>query len=162
MDEETYRDEQIAAMRQGVAHKFPIKVGGFSVNLRPLTIDEQLEVAADVTEAMAKIPAKANNRLTEETFMAKLTLEKASTSSPQKNDPKLTSAVIGQMYADELHFLFKQYALICEKVNPMLEEMSVDAINELVEHLKKNDLQVTELSSLQLINLVRYLVTQVG
>lgn len=157
---EQIKDHEISAMREGVEYRLPIVVRNFKMMVRPLSIDETVQVAADVTEEMNKMPEKGRNRLTEETLLAKFTIEKASTSSPETNDPKITAAVLGNMTPDELHAIFKQYVWVCDRVNPVLESMSPEKLQEIVDLLKKNSLQVTELSTWDMAQLVLFFIAK--
>lgn len=159
---------QIDAMRQGVEYKFPIKVRGFELMVRPLSLLESNRIAQKVAESMKALPESARNRLTEHTYLAMFTLETASTSDVDSNDPKITQYVLERMTNDEVMAVFKQYASIVERCDPALEFLTQPEIDGLVAELKKNkseypaeawDSQLIELSFLQLASLVRSLVT---
>lgn len=160
------RIEQLDAMRLGVDYRLKIKVRGFEIMVRPLAIQESLQVASSVQMELAKLPKDAVNRLTEHFILAKETLKLASTSDVDKNDPKITDYVLSRMTNDEIHFLFKQYVSVCDKVNPALETMSPEEIQILVDELKKNsskeelDLQLIELSFSQLLSLVSHFLAK--
>lgn len=160
------RIEQIDAMRMGVDYRLEIKVRGFKMMVRPLAISETLQVASSVQDELAKLPANAQNRLTEHFILAKETLKIASTSDVGKNDPRITDLMMMNMTNDEIHFLFKQYVAVCDKVNPALEMLGPEEINCLVDDLKKNSspeelgLQLIELSFSQLLSLAHSFLTK--
>lgn len=154
------RIEQLDAMRRGVDYRLEIKVRGFSMMVRPLTVDEVMQVAATVQEKMTMIPDSAKNALTENVLLAKETLKLASTSDIGTNDPKITDYILGRMTTDELQCLHKQYVGICDKVNPMLEEMAAAELQALIDALKKSPLQLTELSFMEMANVCRHLIQE--
>lgn len=160
------RIDQIDAMRLGVNYRLEIKVRGFKIMVRPLAIQETLQVAATVQEEISKLPASAQNRLSEHFILAKETLKLASTTDVGRNDPRITDLILTQMTNDELHYLFKQYVAACDKVNPALELLTPSDMQTLVDELKKNSdetelgLALTELSFLQLASLARYFLTK--
>ncbi len=131
-------EEQLLAMRAGSSYRIPVKLREFTVHLRPLTIDESNEVEAEVRAQLKALPEDAQHSLKEHTIRAKETLWRSSSSSPGVQDCKLTPKVLGLMTNDELQALFKQYISVCDKVNPMLEEMPKERLDAILEHLKKN------------------------
>jgi len=160
--------QQIEAMRAGVSYRFPIKVRNFELDVRPLALMETVSVAQKVAEAMKGVPESARNRLTEHAFLAKFTLELASTSDVDKNDPRITSYVLDRFTNDEIMAVFKQYVSIVDRANPVLDFMSPPEMEGLIDHLKKNrtetsseewDSQLIELSFSQLVSLVRFYLT---
>ncbi len=162
-------DEQIELMRAGVDYQFSIKVRKFSLQVRPLSILESLQIAQQVAEEVRAVPESARNRLTEHTFLAKATIIKASTSDVGKDDPKIHDYSLDRMTGDEIQALFKQYISVVDRVNPSLEFMETTQIEGLVDSIKKNrteissvewDLQLTELSIWELASIARYFLTK--
>ena len=156
---------QIDAMRLGTNYRTMLKVRGFEIFVRPLSISETVEVAGAVQNYLASLPLSSRNQLTEHTAVAKETLKKASTSDVGVFDPKVTDYILDRMTNDEVAYLFDQYVAACDKVNPALEMMKPEQLTAIIEELKKNkdlelDLALTELSFLQLISLVRYFLTK--
>lgn len=151
-------DEQLAAMRAGTDYLIPVSIREFSIKLRPLTITESNEVASEVRAQLKAVPDEMQHTLKEHTIKAVETLYLAS-------DRKLHKKLLGAMTNDELMNLFKQYSGICDKVNPMLEEMSAEQMKELITHLKKNGssqevrLALTELSYSELVSLLGHCLT---
>lgn len=153
--------EQLDAMRLGVEYKLTIKVRGFALVVRPLSISETLEVAHEVGSVLASLPQTAQTKITEQVLIAKHTLIKASTTDVGVNDPKITHMILDRMTADEVTLLFKQFVSACDKVNPALETLPDEELKSLVDGLKKNGAsEAIELSFLQLANIVRYLLTK--
>lgn len=162
-------NDQLEKMRAGIDYRFPIRVRQFSLDVRPLSILESLQVAQEVAEEVRKVPESARNRLTEHTFLAKATLIRASTSDVGKNDPKIHDYSLDRMTGDEVQALFKQYISVVDRANPSLEFMSTKDIEELVTDIKKNrteqnsvewDSQLTELSIWELASIARYFLTK--
>lgn len=152
-------------MRLGTEYRLEIKIRGFSIRVRPLSITESMQVASEVMDDFNRLPPSAKNSLSENTILAKKTLITASTSGPGANDPTITDLVLSQMTNDELHFLFKQYVAACDRVNPALELMSAEDVKLLADEIKKNsgeelDLQLIELSFLELASMAHYFLTK--
>jgi hypothetical protein len=145
-------------MRLGCDARFPVKLRGFEVSLRPLTIAETVQLAGEVGEELAKKPNIARNAITEHVIFSIKTLTMASTSAPEKGDQKLTEYVLQSLTPDELHYLFKEYCIGNDRLNPSLEKLSMDNLNELVALVKKNHSALIELSFLELVNLSRHLL----
>ena len=159
------RLDQIDAMRAGVDYKQKITIRNFSMTVRPLTIMETNEIASSVVAELRKLPVEHRNATLEHTLMAKETLKRASTSDVGKGDWQITEPILNAMTVDEVLFMYKQYVMAMDRVNPALEKMSTKEVQELVEDLKKNepqelDLQLTALSFLQLVSLVQYFLTK--
>ncbi len=161
------RIEQIDAMRQGVDYRFPVKLRGFSILLRPLSVGESIQVASRVKARMELAPPEMVHALTSNTYLAGETLVLASTADVDTNDPRLTELIVQRMTPDELQSLFKQYVAGCDRCNPALETMKVEEVRALADELKKNSpdpealaLQLTALSLLHLVNLTHFLLVQ--
>lgn len=157
---------QLDAMRLGVDYSGVIKIRGFSLRVRPLSISETVQVASKVTERMMDLHPMAKNRLSENTFLAIETLTLASTSDVGVNDPMITPYIMERMTPDELSSVFKAYVAECDRVNPSLDKMSGEDVGKLVEELKKNvanpdglDSRLIELSLSELLSVVTYFVT---
>lgn len=151
---------QLDAMRLGVDYHLTIKVRGFTMTVRPLSISEHIQVASRVIEKFDQLPKTAQNRLTENMIKAKETLIVASTTDVDTNDPKITDYILDRMTDSEVQFIWKQYLSACDKVNPVFEEMEESTLREMVEQVKKNPDQLTELSFLELVNVSRLLIRE--
>lgn len=155
-------------MRAGVDYTFPVKIREFHIQLRPLTVSETLSTASQVAEALKGVPESARNALTEHCYLAKYTLEKASTPSPLINKPVLTHYIMDHMTADELVELFQQYVKIVEQVSPSIEHIGIEGVKKLVDQIKKNtdegledlDSLLTKLSLQELRSTVRFFLTK--
>jgi hypothetical protein len=145
-------------MRMGTQARFTIKMRKFEISLRPLTVFEFVSITGEVNEELSRRPEIARNAITEHVIFSIKMLEKASTSSAAKNDPKLTAAVLQDLSPDELAFLFKEYNAAVDRVNPSMETISLERINELLELAKKNDATLIELSFSELVNVCRHLL----
>lgn len=150
--------QELEDMRQGVDYRLEVKIRGFSTLMRPIAISESAQIAANVQKELRALPEEAKNSITENLILAKHTLQTASTSDVGKTDPSITSLMMDRMTTDELQYLHKQYLAVCDKVNPMLEIMSPEAIAEMVEEIKKNSSVLTELSFMELANVCRFLI----
>lgn len=146
------------AMRMGIDYRHTVTCRGFTVSVRPLSIHEMTIVASRVIEAMKSAPETARHALNENLILAKETLKLASTTEYGSNDPKLTDYEMDRWTSDELQYIYRQYFQGCDKVNPVLEKISVEDLKILVDQIKKKDLQLIELSLLQLINVCQFLI----
>lgn len=154
---------EIEAMRMGVDYSFRIALRGFSCNVRPLSNSEFTQAYASVAEYMRLVPEFRRTKLTEDNALAREFL-KLATSVFGQPVGALTDPILDRMSNDEIMFLYKEWLAVCDKVNPVLERMSVENIKALVEEVKKNppeDLafQLTELSFSQMRNILFYLLT---
>lgn len=149
----------LAAMRQGVTYIGTIEIRGFKLSVRPLSQKETLQLYADVAQHVSTLPERARNSITEHAVLARKTLVLASTSDPDKMDFQLTDEVLEQVTNDELTFLFKQYCLAVERVNPAWEALPDETVDALIDEVKKNPPALIDLSSLQMINVCRRLLS---
>jgi len=145
-------------MRMGIDARFPVQLREYKIFLRPLSVVELVKVSAEVAEALERQPKNNRNAIIEHTLYAQITLQAASTSHMDKFDPQLPCALLQQLTIDELNHMFKQYVAGVDKIDPMLEKMSEERINELVAMAKKNPLILTEFSLLELVNACRHLI----
>lgn len=154
---------QIDAMRMGVDYRFAVTMRGFTILLRPLSMQESIEVTSKVAERIMMVPETMRHRLTEHTFLASETLVLASTSDVGAGDPKITELICQRMTPDELQAMFREYVAGCDRCNPALEKMTDADLRKLAEDLKKSPpselpSQLIALSLLQLSNLVASLL----
>jgi len=153
-------------MRAGVDYRHTIKLRNYHLVVRPITIMEDLEIAAEVQKLMSRMTVEYKNAKTEHAFAARETLKRASCLDPEKYVPGVADPVLDKMTNDEMIALFKEYVSVTDKCNPCLELLSVDETIALVEGVKKNSnspdlvFQLTDLSFMQLVSMVRYLVTK--
>lgn len=161
---DTHGFNELEAMRMGVDYTFPIKLRGFSLQMRPLSNAEMIESYGAVSDYLSKLPASYRSKVAEDNALAREFLKKAS--SPFGTyAPKLTDLMLDAMTTDEVMFLYREWLNVCDRVNPSLERIPQERLQALVEEVKKNppeDLFValTELSSGQLRNLAAYLLTK--
>lgn len=152
-------DDILNAMRMGVDYSFTIKVRGFVMKVRPLSLTEHVNVVNDVTSEMSTKPKNAQNSLTESALLAARMLELASTPEPDsKVAPSLPAAVLGRMTNDEVIALHKGYIAGCDILDPSVEQLTQERMDELIEAAKKNDGALAGLPSPHLAMLVRYLL----
>lgn len=150
---------QVEAMRQGIDYRFTITLRGFSVSVRPLTSKELVQVAGNLMNYLSGLPQQHRTALAEADAHARETLKLASTSDVGRFDPQITDPMLDRMTSDEIRFLLKEYVAVCDRVNPCLEKMSDEEVKLLVEAVKKNPSQLTELSSWAMENVCRVLIS---
>lgn len=151
--------DQLDLMRLGTQARFTIRLRSFDVSLRPLTITEYVQINGEVQDDLLKQPQSTRNATTEFLIFATKVLARASTSSPDVRDPKLTEYVLGQLTPDELTYLFKEFTAHNDRVNPSLEKLPEERLNALIELVKKNPSQSIDLSFWELVNVCRALLT---
>jgi hypothetical protein len=150
----------LAAMRDGVEYRIPIKVRKAEIILRPLTIIETNHVASAVQTIFKRLSDEERNRITEHVIIAKETLKLASKIGEKVG---LTDYLLDAMTNDEVQHLMKQYVSVCDKVNPALEVMKDEEVIQLIEDLKKNNsekicLALIDLSFSELVSVCRKLI----
>lgn len=161
-----YEYPELDKMRMGVDYHFMVSLRGFNVTLRPLSNSEMLESFTAVQTYLSKVPPEHRTQLIHDNALALEILERASTPFGEKS-PRLSKAVMDKMTTNEVLYLYGEYNTITDKVNPKLEDLPIESVVKAVDMLKKSptsDLtqQLTELSFMQLVNLVKYLLTNEG
>jgi hypothetical protein len=152
-------------LRLGVDYQFEVKFGSVKVRLRPLSMNEMLECHAAVKEHVDKLPASYRTEITQNTYLAREFLKKAS--SPfGVFQPQITDIHLDKMTNGQVMSVYKEWLAITEKTNPDIERLDDATMKALVEDIKKNprgddlDSQLTELSFWQLRSLVAFLLTK--
>lgn len=157
-------EPQIEAMRFGTEYSFTASIRNFSIQLRPLSMLETIQVAQKVSDVISRIPPTGRVAVAESAILAQETLKIASSSGVGMSDQKITDYLMERMTPEELQALFKEYVAIVDRVNPSLELLPRDSMNSLVETLKKSptqDLasQLIGLSHSDLVSLAHCLLT---
>lgn len=155
--------QDLELMRSGIDYIFPIKIRSWSIDCRPLSNMETIQVATTVSKLFLELSDVEKMRISENTLFAKETLIRAAKKTPDDKDSRVTHAILDRMTNEELHFAFAQYVAITDKVNPALERMPQEEITDLVEKLKKNsrdrlDSALIDCSFLELVNVCRSLI----
>lgn len=152
------RVDELDAMRRGVDYRLEIKCRDYSVSVRPLTMKETVDVATRVNDNLLKMPQHARTSIMESTLLAKETLKLATKNDVDSNDePRLTDYIMDRMTPEELQFIHRQYVQAIDRVNPVMEDLPKERLNELVEAIKKNETAVIDLSFLELASVCRFL-----
>lgn len=156
-------NEVLTKMRLGVEWRWPIRIRGFEVMVRPLSMAETIEVMSRVAAELKRSPDLYKNRVHEHALLAKEHLILATTSQPGAGDYKLTHPVLNDFTPDEIVALYKEYVTITEKCDPSIESLPADELKRMVADLKKTsreelDSLLTALSFLQLKAVASYLI----
>jgi hypothetical protein len=158
------KDSILEAMRMGVDYRFKLTLRAFSMIVRPLTIIEEQNIVANVTDYIAGLPQQARNSLTENVALAKEYIKEASTTDVGSKDYKIHDYQLDRMTPEEIQFLYRQYLDAKEQVNPSIEKMDPEQLQSLLARLKKSLLpadwasQTIELSRSQLVRVCRSLL----
>lgn len=154
----------LALIRQGVDHRFKIRCRALELQVRPLAISEEDQIAQDVAEQMDKLPPPRQTTMRQSMLFAIKKLELAQTSAVGMHDQKIQGIELEKMTAGEVDYLFKQYIAACDKVNPVFERLDADRLAGIVENLKKSskDMEMTliESSFFHLVDLCLHLLNQ--
>lgn len=163
---------QLTAMRLGVEMQFTVKLRGFSIKLRPLSINEIVEVVHKTNQRLEALPKTAKTQLTEHVIFGQETLSRASTPSIEDQRAILNEGILGKLTEAELSLLLKEYNAGCDLVNPVLERMTQKQLQELLDLVKKSPVaektqeevrsQLTELSFWELVSLSEALLLSTG
>lgn len=156
------RIEQIDAMRAGVDYNFVIRLRDFALAVRPITVAENLRITGDVMAELLKMPEAGRSSAKESNLLATHMLIQASTSGPDKNDPKITAYIVERMTPDELQHLYMEWVDGCKKCSPTIEHVDDKELMELADMVKKNPETVTQLSRSRLSALVQFFLTLNG
>lgn len=132
------KSDVLNAMRAGVTFRFPVRIREFTMQLRPLSMHETLEVHQFVAQEMAAMPPAARTKVMEHSLMAKQTIIMATTSQPGAEDPRMTHLEMKHWLPDEIHAVYKEYLAIVDKVNPSPETMDPKEVAALVDEVKKS------------------------
>lgn len=143
----------LEAMRQGINYRFPVACRGKSWQLRPLSSIEIIQSASETSDRLSKLPEGQQNGITTSLLNAMYQLEKAS--SEDVGQPgNLTVVMLERMTPDEVNHIWKQYVRITDKVNPDIEDVPAEELENIVEGLKKNSDPVSLLTDLSISRLV--------
>lgn len=129
---------QLELMRHGVDYKFPLKCRSLSFKARPLTNLEIVMVNVAVATRLDDMEEKFRLEVTRSLLLAQEMLRAASSSDVGATDSPLTDYILERMTPDETQFLYKQYLAGAERVNPMLEMLPIETLNQMVEAVKKS------------------------
>lgn len=149
------RKSPLELMRHGVSYKFPVRLREFEITFRPLTELETTQISDQAQDTLLKMKKEHQTDIKYSAIFANKTIELASTSAPGRSDFQISELELTHCTPDEVMFLFDEYNKCVDRVNPSLEKMSKEALNELIEQAKKNASITTMLSFWQLENLCR-------
>lgn len=152
--------QDLEKLRMGIQNRCNPVVRGVTFTFRPLTISETTDVTSRAMQIFNGLKPHEKHTINESRIISILTLIQASCLDAARAVPGVTEDTLNMLTADELGYLFREYQQMTAACNPEIEQLPVAELQQLVEDLKKNPQRLTELSSLQLLNLVRYLLTK--
>lgn len=162
MDDQ-FKFKNIDKMRMGIAARFPLVMRSFVGTFRPLSIYETNVVAAEVMAELQTKPKTQQNAMMENSLLSIKILEKASTSDIDKTDYQVSALELQRLSAPEIEFLYAEYVSAVDKMNPRLEVLTKEQIDDLVLECKKKedglDLALAQLSFWQVWNIARAYLT---
>lgn len=152
--------EDLAAMRMGVSYYDTIKIRKYALRIRCLSVSEKQKIMNDVRATLLRGSEEEQSKVNQELEIAKQTIMLASTSDIDKSDYKITDFVLGAMTIDEVLYLWKQYTDFEERVSPEAEQLPIEAVNKLIEDLKKKQIQLNDLSWTECRSIARSFLTR--
>lgn len=135
-------EDILARMRQGVKTTGLIRLRGFEVPVRVLSITESNSLRK---EGIRTATTENGDEIDKNIAIQKATLRLASTLNPG-SAPILLDKALDAMTIDELNHLYNEYVKFMDDVNPSFEMMPSDQVNALTEALKKNSVSARDLS----------------
>ena len=135
-------EDILAQLRAGVRETHEISLRSAKIPVRILSIDEVNKIRA---EAKKLAMLSGGDETDQNVQIQKLTLQLAS-QVPKNTAPILSEKVLGMVTVDELATLFNEYINVLERVNPSIEHIAPESFRALVDALKKNVIQVKDLS----------------
>ena len=148
-------------MRDGASMRYPVKLGTQTFWLRPLTVAERTSMMNILLQEISNLGPQKSTAYHEHTLVARETLKMASKESYDSTTPGVISDyILDRLIEGELLYLYKEYVRIMDRVNPALENLSLEEIKSFIEAIKKKDMEPIELSSVQLANICQYLIRE--
>jgi hypothetical protein len=138
--------EILAKMREGTKSVHEIRCRSLVIPVRILSIDEVNQVRR---ESIMQAQLVKGDDIDKNVAIQRFTLKLASQLQPG-GAPVLTDKILSQMSVDEVNFLYNDYIVVSERVNPSVETISDTEFRELVDALKKNHASANDFSLLQL------------
>lgn len=139
-------DDMLVALRMGKKMSYEVRMGNLTIPMRVLSLDEEASIRRESVQVAS---LKGGDETDKNIAVQKATIKMATTMQVG-GVPFLTDIVLNKMTADEHSYLYNEYIIIRDRVNPSLEQIAVDEFKALVECLKKNILSPKDLSLAQL------------
>lgn len=136
----------LANMRLGTKQVYSIFCRGQEFPVRLLSGDQVLKIRRD---AMGVARSSGWDDVDRDYYQQKLTLIEATRMSD--NDvPIISFEALKAWSLDEVIYVYEEYMRFCESVNPKLEALKPEELRVLIDAVKKNNLDVNNLSFRQL------------
>ncbi len=134
---------ELSLMRQGVNYRFPVKIRNFAVFLRPLTMDETTQSAVEIAAQVQMLAPEVRTDFQQAVIYSRVVLKYASSEFPGSKEFRLSDFVLGGMTPDETNYAYQQYLEGLKKCNPAYDQLPLNAIEALVDSIKKNPSELT-------------------
>lgn len=141
-------EERLKQLRAGVDAVYPIRMRQLEVPVRVLSIDEIMACRAQAKKSRMQA---GQDDIFEDVELEIATLSLAAqipAGSPTGS--MLPEKMLRALSADELNFLYKEFCVVMNRVNPSAANMDPKDFRQLVEALKKNLVTSKDLSLMQL------------
>lgn len=139
------RVDLLEALRNGVAHKFFVRIRDAEFPMRLLSVKESSEILQKVAKEAAANPEFERFGVLQTRRIMELMLEAATTSAPQAYDG-IGLNTIQRLTAEELQALYDHWVMEVQKADPNIDEIPEGHFNQLVEALEKKQESVNECS----------------
>lgn len=132
----TTTEDLLAKLRSGNKQNLEIGFGELKVPCRLLNAAEEATIMVQAAQAAAREnPTGVQKEVFEAQITMKQILLKATTIG---GVPGLNKAFLDELSHTELNALFDQYNTLNHTINPNIQQLSQDEINEIVDQVKKN------------------------
>lgn len=132
--------DMLAKLRQGSLPTYPLRIRALEMPVRVVTNTEQIEMRGVVQrKALEKTKVgQVVDSLWVDVATMKLMLMYASTIPAASGVPMLSEKLLDELSSDELTYIYNEYMVIMDKVNPGLEQLTPEEFQILVDGVKKN------------------------
>lgn len=147
-------EDLLSLLRKGNSQKLEIGLGDLKVPCRLLSATEEATIIVKASqEAMKKNPSGMKQEVFEAHETMRAILQAATTIDTV---PGLPARFLPMLTGTELVSLYDEYVTLNHTINPNVQEMSVDEINEMVDSIKKKTKAAKDFYTWQLAAAGRY------
>lgn len=136
----------LQAMRRGVDFNMKVKIRELTIELRPLSIFEQQEIEGLVLKRVSNIPESRRTVLLLDYWHKMMTILYASQTKILNSEPTISISDLKVMTKGEIDFIYDQYLIHVDKVNPHPDLLTDKDLEEWVEAIKKNPVLLSSLT----------------
>ncbi len=157
MNEKLTIEDQLAMMREGRSAPISFKMGETEIPCRVLTGNELVRIEQDVLVRQQELKDAERTEAWLLHEVRKLTLEQA-TKIGGEPVGALHRKLLDAMSHDEVIFAYRQYLDILMAVNPILEQMTDEDLEALVDAVKKDPSWLSECTTPRLVAMLQFVL----